>query len=257
MYPYILFFGENVPSYIVCSGVGLIVSYGIFSLYVFRKDRCKQYMRIILLSLISLILFARIFGILSQIIDMLCRGEKIDIKQGISNSGIVYYGGVLGFVCSCSVLCKIRKYNFVEIRNILAIVIPCFHFFGRIGCYFAGCCYGIVCNNFLGIPYRISVENKYELRIPLQLYEAGFECILFVLILILNKKNAERNFLKMYFLLYAIWRLLIEELRGDDIRGVFWGISFSQAISIIIIFILSCSYIKNIIKNRRRKKCLQ
>lgn len=252
MYPYIVVLGEKIPSYVVCSGIGLIVSYFVFSLYISGKDSYKQYMESFLLSLIGMILCARIFGILSQVIDMLCGKGELNIYKAIKNSGIVFYGGLFGFVYSFKILCNIKKCVFNEVRNICAIVIPLFHFFGRIGCYFAGCCYGIVCENIFGVLYRVGLENIYKSRIPLQLYEAGVELIVFFLMVILYKSNVKINLLKMYFLIYGIWRMLAEELRGDSIRGVFWGVSFSQVISIIVILIICCSYIKKYILNERR-----
>ena len=49
-------------------------------------------------------------------------------------------------------------------------------------------------------------------------------------------KECDNQILVWYLLLYSIWRFIIEFWRGDDVRGVFGWISFSQIICIGITF---------------------
>ena len=58
------------------------------------------------------------------------------------SGGFVFYGGLIGLLVS--VLLYVRK-NKISAGGYLAAcvpAIPLFHLFGRIGCFFAGCCYG-------------------------------------------------------------------------------------------------------------------
>ena len=93
----------------------------------------------------------------------------------------------------------------------------------------SGCCYGVA----LKTPWILFGIIRFE-RIPTQLIEATFEIFLFVVIFILQKKCEDKDFLKIYMVTYAIFRFFIEFLRGDDVRGFFFGISTSQFISLVI-----------------------
>ena len=95
------------------------------------------------------------------------------------------------------------------------------HAFGRIGCFFAGCCFGIPTESFLGVMFHSghSVHVYQDQAVlPTQLFEAAF---LFVLFVLMNKVEVIKNKeIETYLIGYGIWRIIIEFFRGDD-RGVF------------------------------------
>lgn len=140
------------------------------------------------------------------------------------------------------ILCFIKDRNWNEISDITAVIVPLFHFFGRIGCFFGGCCYGIESNSCIAIPYRIILKDEqWTNRIPVQLMEAFFELILFVIFyfsyqdILKKQKEGSGRILLLYLLLYSIWRFVIEFWRGDIERGKIGSLSFSQIISIFIL----------------------
>ena len=61
--------------------------------------------------------------------------------------------------------------------DILSIVATIIHGFGRLGCFFAGCCYGLPTKSFIGITFTDAKSQAKPLETPLhptQLYEAFF-----------------------------------------------------------------------------------
>ncbi|MDE6600194.1 MAG: prolipoprotein diacylglyceryl transferase, partial [Oscillospiraceae bacterium] len=67
---------------------------------------------------------------------------------------------------------------------------------------------------------------------PIQLIEVLFETIIFFVV-----KNMENGLpLKIYLLSYAVFRFFVEFFRGDIVRGIWFGLSTSQWISLLIIF---------------------
>jgi phosphatidylglycerol:prolipoprotein diacylglycerol transferase len=115
------------------------------------------------------------------------------------------------------------------------------HVIGRVGCLMAGCCYGIPTTEPWGITFTdpfAAANVGTPLNIPLhptQLYEAGAELIILVLLLLTERKGktfAGRTFW-VYMLIYAVSRFVIEFYRGDE-RGVVMGFSTSQFISLIL-----------------------
>ena len=113
---------------------------------------------------------------------------------------------------------------------------PLFHIFGRIGCFLAGCCYGIesdfgftVHNNHLN-PSINDVN-----RLPVPLIEAACNLLIFLFILYLFKKDKMRDkLIYVYMIIYPVVRFTLEFFRGDEYRGFLFGLSTSQWISIIL-----------------------
>jgi phosphatidylglycerol:prolipoprotein diacylglycerol transferase len=149
--------------------------------------------------------------------------------------GSVFYGGLLGGLLAAKIIIHKRP-QFRYLFDIAAPSIPLFHFFGRIGCFLGGCCFGI--ESSFGFTFRHSlVEEANGInRFPVQLLEALFNLILFFILDKFRSGNMfKQNLIYMYLLFYSIARFFIEFLRGDKYRGFFFSLSTSQCISILIL----------------------
>jgi phosphatidylglycerol:prolipoprotein diacylglycerol transferase len=113
--------------------------------------------------------------------------------------------------------------------------IPLFHFFGRIGCFLAGCCFGIESSFGFTFNHSIVDEANGINRFPVQLLEAFINILLFFILDVFRRKKLfKQNIIYLYLLLYSFARFFIEFLRGDVYRGFFFVLSTSQIISILI-----------------------
>ncbi len=138
--------------------------------------------------------------------------------------GLVFYGGLIFALLYLLLICKITKIKFKK----LSMFIPGMvlgHSVGRIGCLLAGCCYGSVTDSIFSI--HLHGADRY----PVQLYESLFLLIMFfILHIALHKKI--KLVLPIYLVGYGIIRFALEFIRGDSIRGSFWGgFSTSQYVS--------------------------
>ncbi len=115
------------------------------------------------------------------------------------------------------------------------------HVVGRLGCLFAGCCYGKPTTMAWGITFTdpfAAANTGTPLNVPLhptQLYEAGAEAIILFVLLATESRGRRypgRTFW-LYMLLYAISRYVIEIYRGDP-RGTIGMFSTSQFISLLL-----------------------
>lgn len=153
--------------------------------------------------------------------------------------GITFLGGLIGgAVCFIGIyfLLRLRKkmpFTLWQVLEIVPCIITCAHAFGRVGCFFAGCCYGKKTDSFLGVKFPALPEPVH----PTQLYEAAFLFILFgVLSWLLVKKKSALNF-EIYLIGYGIFRFLLEFLR-DDYRGKLIGaLSPSQFWSLVMVLL--------------------
>ncbi len=150
--------------------------------------------------------------------------------------GSVFYGGLIGGLIAVLIYTKKHKMNIKRIFDILAPGIPLFHFFGRIGCFLGGCCYGIPSKFGFIYTHSLVEEANHIRRFPIQLIEALF-CLglFFFLDYLLKNKKWRNKLIYIYFIVYPCGRFILEFFRGDSIRGIWFGLSTSQIISICLI----------------------
>ena len=162
--------------------------------------------------------------------------------------GMVFYGGLIGFCLGVLRYCVHFKVKLFDLADLYTPFLPFAHAFGRIGCFCAGCCYGIEYHGPLAVqfPYNeLSPELSEVERFPVQLLEAFLNFICSGVLLYLMNKNAKKpvkerklkqgQLLGIYLTYYLIARTLLEMLRGDAIRGKVGFLSTSQIISILLI----------------------
>jgi len=148
--------------------------------------------------------------------------------------GSVFYGGLIGAMISAGIYAKVANLS-SDYFDIGACMIPLFHTFGRVGCFLSGCCYGV--ESKIGFVYHYSPDSVANgvRRFPIQLVEALFNLILFIVIFyLLRKSKMKGKLFLLYLLFYSIIRFTLEFFRGDVIRGHLWIFSTSQWISILI-----------------------
>ena len=151
--------------------------------------------------------------------------------------GSVFYGGLFGGLCAGTIYIKAKRLPLDIYADTIAPLIPLFHGFARIGCFFGGCCYGI--ESRFGF---IVTENDFVpglcgvRRFPVQLLESAVCFIISAVLTALYKKHPDRDgrLLTLYLCLYSAARFFIEFLRGDSYRGFIGCLSVSQVISIVL-----------------------
>lgn len=181
-----------------------------------------------------------ITGILGAKIMFCIVGWKDFIKDPLSmlgSSGLVVYGGIISGILCATVYCRIRKQNFWDAFDIALPSVAVAQAFGRIGCFFAGCCYGEKTDAWYGITFTHSnyAPNGVKM-IPTQLISStGMFLIAFTLFWYAYHAKKKGQVGSAYMVLYGIGRFCVEFLRGDLARGSVGALSTSQFISIFIV----------------------
>ena len=160
----------------------------------------------------------------------------------LMRSGGVFYGGLIAAVAVAFWYMRRHKLPVWSVSDAFAPGIALGHVIGRMGCFFAGCCFG----RSTDVPWAVTFTNEYArqnvgtpLNIPLhptQLYEAGAELLILGFLLLLERRGrpfAGRTFWT-YMLVYGITRFIIEFYRGDA-RGMVGTFSTSQFVSIVLV----------------------
>jgi phosphatidylglycerol---prolipoprotein diacylglyceryl transferase len=157
-------------------------------------------------------------------------------------SGGVFYGGLIAAVAVAMWYMRRHRLPVWSVSDAFAPGIALGHVIGRMGCFFAGCCFGKATD----VPWAVTFTNEYAaqnvgtpLNVPIhptQLYEAGAELIILGLLLVLERKGRVfpgRTFWS-YMLFYGVTRFIIEFYRGDP-RGMVGALSTSQFVSVILV----------------------
>lgn len=225
---------EYFFSYAGMGALGFILCIFVSMLLCFKyKLEPVKFLLLFIVSVVPVYLGAKLFGVFS-LFFFKAKDILLFTSDDLKNAGIVFYGGLFAYLLYMLFILRFfDKKKRPRIFNCAALLIPLFHGFARIGCYFAHCCYGVVAQMEIFSLF-------YEHRIPVQLIEAVFELFLFLLLGSLYvRKNPNFSLARTYLSFYSLFRFLIEFLRGDAIRGFIGPLSFSQWISFgIIIFLL-------------------
>ena len=170
--------------------------------------------------------------------------------------GIVFYGGIVGGTIAFFVYRWYRPFPLRPYMDVMAPSIAIGTFFGRIGCFLNGCCYGDACQLPWAVSFPrwsppwshqealklISRDSLWSLPVhPTQLYAAFDGLVILVLLSAyypLRRRDGE--VIGLLMVTYPITRFLVEMLRNDE--GVFFaGMTISQNISVVL-FVLGLAY---------------
>jgi len=158
--------------------------------------------------------------------------------------GFVFYGGFIGAVAASWYFVRKHKMNFLRVTEIMMPSLALGHFFGRLGCFSAGCCWGRACD----LPWAVTFTDVYSARAvgtpmdtplhPSQLYESFAAFLIFLALLWLApRKRFQGQVTLAYVALYSAVRFGLEFLRGDPDRGAWFGgtVSTSQLIAVALV----------------------
>ncbi len=164
----------------------------------------------------------------------------------LGSSGFVVYGGIVFGVVSALIYCKVKDIRFFEYFDLLAPSVALAQAFGRLGCFFAGCCYGKETDLPIGIVFPDDCFAPAGVPLlPTQLFSsAGDFVIAFVLIRVTGKMRHTGDVGALYLMLYGIGRFCVEFLRTNE-RGGFFGLTTAQLISVVFIIVSVVLFIRN------------
>ncbi len=196
--------------------------------------------------LVSAIIGSRLFYVATR--PDIYFSNPLEILK-IWNGGLVFYGAFIFAAITAIIYLKKNRMPLWKITDILALSLSLGQFFGRIGCLFAGCCYGKECS----LPWAVTFTNPNSLAPinimlhPSQLYHAlGNLTIFGFLWFFRKKKRFDGQVFFIYVLLYGLIRAFLEIFRGDfrgekiaDTFSISQTIGFSMAgIAIFMIVFL-------------------
>lgn len=173
---------------------------------------------------------------LPELAELIRAGAGAQELMGYVSGGLVFFGGVFGALPAAYL--SARAYR-VKLADFLPVLVPCtavIGCLGRVGCFYAGCCYGVESGSCLAVVYpegSLGAPAGVPL-LPVQLFEAAWQLTIFLLLLWFTSRPARARFAaEFYILLYSPVRFALEFLRGDAERGFLFGLSTSQWLALV------------------------
>ncbi|MCL2632425.1 MAG: prolipoprotein diacylglyceryl transferase [Coriobacteriia bacterium] len=203
----------GLPAYSFFVSLGLIVGL----VYYFYDLRQREQTGTDALWIAAVALVSGVIG--SKIPQLLAGGG---IQSVLYDKSIV--GALLGGMFGVIAFKKIKRIK-LKMGNVIAPAAAIGIAIGRLGCFFSGCCYGVVAA--WGFDF-----GDGQLRLPTQLFESTFHLIAFLMLINLRKKVETPGLLfKLYLLAYFIFRFVSEFFRENLIVG--FGMSIYQIICVL------------------------
>jgi len=193
-----------------------------------KKKNIKHALWFGFLVMLGLFIGAKLFYIISRWSWLMEDSSRWEL---MISGGFVAYGGIIVGALMPLIYTKIKKINYWEYADLFALGAPLANLANRVGCFFNGCCYGkpVVMN----LPW--AVYYKEALRHPTQIYHGLSALIIFLILLRLNKKKNFKGFIILsYFLLYSLFRFIVEFFRHVDNKYVVFSLTGSQLIAIAV-----------------------
>lgn len=151
------------------------------------------------------------------------------------DGGLVYYGGLFGAVAGAFFWMRRQHWPMPLFYDLAAAWILLGHAIGRVGCWFSGCCYGVVCDASRGVVFPGGDGLPHY---PTQLWEMIGDALLCVLILVVRRWTLRRPWatFALYGLTYGVLRYVLEFWRREPGDPRFLSVfnSPSQFVSALI-----------------------
>lgn len=265
MHPQALFYFTSDKSpgasglypYGLCMGIGIVLCFA-FLLFTMWKKKFNEASSD---TILIIGVFGTGFGIFAAMLFQSVYNYIANPSAGFHLGGMTFIGGLIGGVASflgvyflymyvvrprtnINVFKKEMNATLTDALPFIPIGICIAHAFGRLGCFFAGCCYGMETDAWYGIACSASGFHTLPVKVvPTQLFEMIFLVVLAAVMALLYFKYRFNYNFSVYMIAYGIWRFLIEFVR-DDARGELVGnaITPSQFWSILMV-VLGVGYI--------------
>lgn len=235
----------HLKTYGACMALGFLICWKLIERFSSRTDLSN----LIMALMFSGIAGSRIAYVIEHWSEEFAASPANIIR--VDQGGLMFYGGLILAIVVFFVWCAIKRERPLALADLFVSVLPLGHAFGRVGCFFYGCCYGRDSNAWCAVTFPAGSPSWFDHGrravsvLPTQLFEAAALVALFLILLWLRRRLAgnsrsEGMLTGAYLIGYALIRFCIEFLRGDP-RAAVGFLSISQAISVCMVILGTAS----------------
>lgn len=231
------FFGKDIYWYGLIIALGFLLGVSLASKQADRLDVSQDdLLDVLLFSAPMGIICARIYYVVFYLELYTNPDGSFNLRDAIAiwDGGIAIYGGIIGSVLTCLVVCRVKKCSFLSMMDAYSFGFLVGQAIGRWGNFVNQEAYG----GETTLPWRMGLtlrDGSYVQVHPTFLYECLWNLVgLAILYFVLRN---HRKFNGMFFLFYLFWyglgRFWIEGLRADSLYLFQTGIRVSQLVALV------------------------
>lgn len=233
MYPTLFHIGPLViHTYGVFVAIGFIAGFKVLLNYTERIGIPAQKVEsLVMWIFIFSIIGARLFYVVLTFGDF--RYSPLDAFK-IWQGGLFFSGGAAGGFAAAAVYISRNKLPLAKLADAGSVALALGQAIGRIGCFFAGCCYGVECDCWCGMKFpENSLAPSGVKLIPTQVISSLLLFLIFFVLAGYNRrKKTDGQVCALYLVLYGVKRFCIEFLRGDFRGRAVLGLTPTQYIAL-------------------------
>jgi len=158
----------------------------------------------------------RILYLLSNLDTIESPIDLIDIWNG----GFSVLGSVIVILFGLPIYLRLQHIPVIPFFDLIAIHAPLLQSISRLGCFFAGCCYGKPTELSWGVIYKKAdtFAPMGEYLHPTQLYSSVLLLIIFCIMYFFAQKRLKKpgQLIALYLLLISFERFIVDFLRNDQ-----------------------------------------
>lgn len=209
----------SIHAYGLCIAIG-----GFLSFFLLTRDQKAQALvsEKTMITILQIILVAGFLG--GRILEMLAQpnsSHDLFFVFRFWEPGLSVLGAILAAIGALVVYLYCKKIPPLLLLDRISLYIPLAQGFGRLGCFFAGCCYGLPTNHWIAITY--SHPNHLApldcALHPSQLYAAAILFFIFLSLYFVLQYQFKKSgiLLCSYLLAIGVERFLIDFIRWDRV----------------------------------------
>lgn len=209
----------SIHAYGLCIAIG-----GLLSFVLLTKDKKMQALASeqTMVTILQIILVSGFLG--GRILDIFSQPELLSDPLFVLKfwePGLSILGAILGSTGALAFYLYYKKIPLLSLLDRISLYAPLAQSFGRVGCFFAGCCYGLPTTLRLSVTYN-HPNNLAPLNCalhPSQLYSALLLLIIFACLYFFVQHRTKKPGQLLFSYLFAtgIERFLIDFIRWDRI----------------------------------------
>jgi phosphatidylglycerol---prolipoprotein diacylglyceryl transferase len=158
--------------------------------------------------------------------------------QGVRSlrEGFVFYGGFIVASLTAVLYTRIKRLPLAKLADILAPSVALGHAFGRLGCFFNGCCFGKPCS----LPWAVTFPPPHVMAgipvHPTEIYEVIGNLFIFAgLSAFFRYRRFDGQVFWLYVMSYGVLRFIVEFFRGDYETYYFGVLTIGHFVAITMI----------------------
>lgn len=220
MYPVVChIYGDlYIHTYSLMLIIGLLLSLTAASKFALKRGIDSQiFINLVVEGALIGIIGGRLLHVLSELEKYSNFWQIFQIWQG----GLSILGTIISVITYVTWYCWLNRLPLLTVLDVGCTYAPLTHFFGRLGCFFAGCCFGAPTNLPWGVIYTNELASApLNLALhPTQLYSAMLYLIFYWILISLNKRKLllSGQIFTLYLLMTSSERLLVDFFRNDRI----------------------------------------